>query len=110
MQQPIPLSRFRLIWRWAWPWSPPPSRAPRQVAATLVSGNLPSGQARRLTLRRGETLFVRQGRLWLTREGDPTDHVLWPGSGYVAAVPQEVVIEAVGGQLCCYERHRLCGT
>lgn len=72
-----------------------------------VSATLPAGQAVRLTLRRGETLIVRQGRLWLTREGDPVDHVLWPGSGHVAPVPQEVVIEAFGPQACSYERHRM---
>lgn len=77
--------------------------------ATCVSATLPAGQAARLTLRRGETLLVRQGRLWLTREGDPVDHVLWPGAGHVASVPQEVVIEAFGPQACNYERHRLRG-
>lgn len=73
------------------------------------SATLPAGQAVRLKLRRGETLLVRQGRLWLTREGDPVDHVLWPGSGHVASVPQDVVIEAFGLQACHYERHRLRG-
>lgn len=76
---------------------------------TCVSATLAAGQAVRLSLRRGETLLVRQGRLWLTREGDPVDHVLWPGSGHVASVPQEVVIEAFGPQACQYERHRLHG-
>jgi hypothetical protein len=75
---------------------PKPSRG-----ATCVSATLPAGQAARLTLRRGETLLVRQGR--------PVDHVLWPGAGHVASVPQEVVIEAFGPQACNYERHRLRG-
>lgn len=83
---------------------PKPARGQACVSATL-----PAGQAQRLMLRRGETLLVRQGRLWLTREGDPVDHVLWPGSGHVASVPQEVVIEAFGPQACSYERHRLHG-
>lgn len=82
-----------------------PARGPACVSATL-----PAGQAARLTLRRGETLLVRQGCLWLTREGDPVDHVLRPGSGHVASVPQEVVIEAFGPQVCSYERHRLRGS
>lgn len=73
---------------------------------TCLSATLPAGQATRLTLRRGEALLVREGRLWLTREGDPIDHVLWPGSGHVASVPQDVVIEAFGPQACRYERHR----
>lgn len=81
-----------------------PARAPAFVSATL-----PAGQAARLMLRRGETVLVREGRLWLTREGDPVDHVLWPGAGHVASVPQEVVIEAFGSQFCRYERHRLSG-
>lgn len=78
-------------------------------APAFVSATLPAGQADRLVLRRGEAVLVREGRLWLTREGDPVDHVLWPGAGHVASVPQEVVIEALGPQACCYERHRLRG-
>lgn len=81
-----------------WPAWPP--------ALACVSETLPTGQATRLTLRRGETLLVRQGRLWLTREGDPIDHLLQPGCGHVASAPQEVVIEALGLQACHYERHR----
>ena len=78
----------------------PPAREPACMSATL-----PTGQAARLTLRRGETLLVRQGRLWLTREGDAVDHLLEPGCGHVASVPQEVVIEALGPQACHHERH-----
>lgn len=70
---------------------------------------LPAGQVVRLVLRRGEALLVHQGSLWLTREGDMVDHVLRPGLGHVASVPQEVVIQAMGRQACCYERHRLGG-
>lgn len=84
-------------------------RPPAMQRQSCSSATLPAGQAARLTLRRGETLLVRQGRLWLTREGDPVDHVLWLGSGHVASVPQEVVIEAFGPQDCHYERHRLRG-
>lgn len=85
-------------------WRASPARGPGSVRATL-----PSGQATRLTLSRGETLIVRHGCLWLTREGDSVDHLLQPGSGHVASVPQDVVIEALGPQACCYERHRLRG-
>ncbi len=91
------------------PWLRPFLSAKPARGQSCVSATLPAGQAARLTLRRGETLLVRQGRLWLTREGDPVDHVLWPGSGHVASVPQEVVIEAFGPQACQYERHRLRG-
>lgn len=79
---------------------PQPARGPACVCATL-----PAGQAARLKLRRGEALLVSQGRLWLTRKGDAVDHMLQPGCGHVAGMPQEVVIEALGPQACRYERH-----
>jgi len=84
-------------------------RTGRPAAPASVSVMLPAAQAARLHLRRGETLLVRHGRLWLTREGDLVDHVLTPGAGHVAAVPQEVVVEAFGQQACLYERHRMRG-
>ncbi len=70
---------------------------------------LPQGEVRRLKLRSGETVVVRRGALWLTREGDALDHLLQPGCGHVAAQAQEVVVEAVGPQPCHFERHRLGG-
>lgn len=69
--------------------------------------DLPAGQAHRLWLRAGDRLHVHQGRLWLTREGDPVDHLLTPGCGYVAAFPQEVVLESLLGSGGCYERDAL---
>jgi len=68
---------------------------------------LPIGEVRRLKLRPGDTVLVRQGALWLTREGDALDHLLRPGRGHVAAHAQEVVVEAMGAQPCHFERHRL---
>jgi len=83
--------------------------APFKLAEPFAAAadTLAAGRARRLVLRRGEAVVVREGRLWLTREGDPHDHVLTPGAGYVATVPQDVVIEVLGGPRCRYERHRL---
>ncbi len=79
------------------------------MSSIATPTQLPAGQVVRLALRRGEALVVREGSLWLTREGDMVDHVLSPGCGHVASVPQEVVIQAMGLQACCYERHRLGG-
>jgi len=65
---------------------------------------LPAGQVHRLRLRAGDALLVRQGQVWMTREGDPLDHLLTPSQGHVAARPEDVVIESFvrGGSL--YER------
>lgn len=81
----------------------------RGAAGPRFSGpvDLPVGQVHRLWLRAGERLEVHRGRLWLTREGDPTDHLLTPGVGYVAAFPQEVVLESLLGSASCYERDAL---
>lgn len=83
----------------------------RGAALPPVCGpvTLPAGQVHRLRLHAGDRLHVHQGRLWLTREGDPVDHLLTPGRGYVAAFPQEVVLESLlGGG--CYECDALSRT
>jgi hypothetical protein len=36
-----------------------------------------------------------EGVLWITREGDPADHVLGIGGSWTAAGPGMVVVEAV---------------
>jgi len=77
------------------------------VARHVAHHELPLGEAHRLALHRGETLLVRSGRLWLTREGDALDHLLQPGRGFVAAGAEDVVVEAIGAQPCRFERHRL---
>lgn len=71
---------------------------------------LPAGQAHRVRLRAGDALLVRRGQVWMTREGDPIDHVLSPGAGHVAACAQEVVLESCdpGGSL--YERQTFGGS
>jgi len=104
--RPLPDARFFFLPPLSRLWA---LRSGRPAASASVSVTLPAGQAARLHLRRGETLLVRHGRLWLTREGDLVDHVLTPGAGHVAAVPQEVVVEAFGQQACLYERHRMRG-
>ncbi len=68
---------------------------------------LPLGEVRRLKLGPGDTVLVRQGALWLTREGDAVDHLLRPGRGHVATHAQDVVVEAMGTQPCHFEHHRL---
>ncbi|WP_422186419.1 DUF2917 domain-containing protein [Aquabacterium commune] len=69
---------------------------------------LPSGGVLRLSLRQGEVLLVRRGRLWLTREGDAVDHLLEAGRGHVSTCAESVVVEAVGAQPCGFERHSVC--
>lgn len=81
-----------------------PTLAPATPIRTVTSVGpvvLPAGHVHRLRLHAGEALLVRQGQVWMTREGDPLDHVLTPARGYVAARPEDVVIESFvrGGSL-----------
>lgn len=69
--------------------------------------DLAPGQVHRVRLKAGELLLVREGRVWLTREGDPVDHVLVPGRGHVAPLAEEVVIESCAPTGSRYERHTL---
>lgn len=78
-----------------------PARAPTGPV------DLPAGQAHRLRLRAGDVLLVRRGRVWMTREGDPLDHLLSPTQGHVAACPQDVVLESCIRDGSLYERQTL---
>lgn len=69
--------------------------------------DLPVGQAHRLRLRAGDLLLVRRGRVWMTREGDPLDHLLTPTQGHVAAHPEDVVLESCTRDGSLYERQAL---
>lgn len=80
-----------------------PARAP----VGLVE--LPAGQVHRLRLRAGDVLLVRRGQVWMTREGDPLDHLLSPVQGHVAARPGDVVLESFVGGGSLYERQTLPG-
>lgn len=67
-----------------------------------TSIDLPPGRAVTLPARPGHLLRVTQGRVWLTRSGDPDDHFVDAGE----RVPLDrhggpVVIEAVGGTARC---------
>lgn len=67
-----------------------------------TSIDLPPGRAVTLPTLAGHLLRVTQGRVWLTRHGDPDDHFLDAGERmplHDAAGP--IVIEAVGGPACC---------
>ncbi|MBU0918313.1 MAG: DUF2917 domain-containing protein [Gammaproteobacteria bacterium] len=68
---------------------------------------LPAGQVHRLRLRAGDALLVRHGQVWMTRQGDPLDHVLSPSHGHVAARPEEVVLESFVRDGSAYERQPL---
>lgn len=78
--------------------------APVTPAGPVV---LPAGQVHRLRLRAGDALLVRQGQVWMTRQGDPMDHVLTPSQGHVAARPEDVVIESFVRGSSLYERQAL---
>lgn len=84
-----------------------PALAPVTSAHLAGPVALPAGQVHRLRLRAGDALLVRQGQVWMTRQGDPLDHVLSPSHGHVAARPEDVVLESFvrGGSL--YERQAL---
>lgn len=82
-------------------------RGPAPLAP--VARTLGAGAVRRLHLRGGDTLLVRVGGLWLTRAGDPQDHLLQPGAGFVAARSGDVVVQAFGAGGCHFEWHRLPG-
>lgn len=71
-----------------------------------TTATLPAHQVARLHLRPGDVVVVRQGRLWLTCQGDARDHVLQAGTCFVATRPEGVVIEALGGLPCRYEVER----
>jgi hypothetical protein len=71
--------------------------------------DLPAGQAHRLRLCAGDVLLVRRGRVWMTREGDPLDHLLTPAQGHVASHPQDVVLESCAREGSVYERLALPG-
>lgn len=71
---------------------------------------LPAGQAHRVRLRAGDALLVRHGRVWMTREGDPIDHLLTPEAGHVAACAQEVVLESCDRRDSLYERQTFVET
>ncbi len=61
---------------------------------------LPSGHVQGCTLQQGDVLHVQQGHLWLTRSGDARDHVLAAGQSWVAQGREQVLLEAVGTQVC----------
>lgn len=67
---------------------------------------LPGGQVRSLRLQAGDALVVREGRIWLTREGDSRDHFLQPGTSFVATQREVVVIEGLGRSASTYEVER----
>ncbi|WP_290873845.1 DUF2917 domain-containing protein [Aquabacterium sp.] len=67
---------------------------------------LPAAQARSLRLLPGDALVVREGRIWLTREGDRRDHFLQPGTSWVATQREVVVIEGLGEAPSRYEVER----
>lgn len=68
---------------------------------------LSEGQVHHLRLRPGDALLVRQGRVWMTRDGDPLDHLLAPGQGHVAARMEDVVVQGCSASGCVYEREAL---
>lgn len=84
-------------------------RGPVSSLAPTGPIDLPAGQAHRLRLRAGDVLLVRRGQVWMTREGDPLDHLLTPAQGHVAAHPEEVVLESFVQDGSLYERQALPG-
>ena len=46
-------------------------------------------------IHRGDAIYVTQGTLWVTQEGDPQDYVLSMGESFIADRRGTVVIEAL---------------
>lgn len=65
---------------------------PHNPARHLVR-RLRDGQAMHLGPHAGE-LVVMEGRLWLTRDADPGDHIIEPGHRVYLAARENAVIEA----------------
>lgn len=63
------------------------------VPTPLADSALARSAARRLHSGRGGRLTVAAGRAWLTRAGDPDDHVLMPGDSLRLAAGEQVVVE-----------------
>ena len=82
-------------------------RTPPSPCQSSLDFELASGEVRRLRLKRGDSLLVQAGRLWMTRPGDARDHVLSPAQGHVAATPQEVWVQACGACSCRFEQVRI---
>ncbi len=59
------------------------------------------GQATTLPELPAHELLVLQGRLWLTRSGDPGDHFLDPGERFPLPRHGRTVIEADGALVRC---------
>lgn len=66
------------------------------TTATITGIALERGQRRWLSLKRGHALEVRSGRLWLTSEDNPVDHVLEAGQVWRAKRDTAVLVEAMG--------------
>jgi hypothetical protein len=75
-----------------------PARSPSGPIA------LREGQVHHLHLKPGDALLVRQGRVWMTRDGDLLDHLLAPGQGHVAARREDVVLQGCSAGGCVYQR------
>ena len=79
-------------------------RARRPVHPSMGPTALGEGQVHHLRLKPGDALLVRQGRIWMTRDGDVLDHLLAPGQGHVAARREDVVLQGCSAGGCVYER------
>lgn len=84
----------------------PAARVRSRPALAPPAITLPTQQARTLRLRQGDAVVVRTGRLWLTRSGDSRDHILQPGTCFVASRSEAVVVECFGAAsaVCDIER------
>lgn len=60
-------------------------------------GALQACGVRLLRTRRPGRLLVKSGRAWITRQGDPDDHVLSAGEGVELRADEQVVVEPWDG-------------
>jgi hypothetical protein len=63
----------------------------------VVEGSvqLRRGSLMRIAGARGLTVYVRTGTLWITEEGDPTDHLVQAGGWYRLTRPGVALVSAL---------------
>ena len=82
------------------PWHPhSASHGTHRTSPPTAARSTPRQPVQTLAVRRGETALVEatQGRVWLTRDGQPQDHILEVGQRLAFAGPARLRVSAEGG-------------
>ena len=65
-----------------------------RLFSNACAGRLSAAQPRRWRVARAGVLQVQDGPLWLTRDGDPDDHVLQPGDHLHLRAGERITVSA----------------